>query len=105
MTYVIKKLDSHIHYCKALQILHYYITYSVGGEIVEVTLHEKKDCWEAVCECAGYMHLTKIPTWDLSMKALVFTSKELASNMKFYADVCRVEGLRKIQQKIEKNRQ
>lgn len=104
MKYQIKKLNSWIHYCKALRILHYYVTYSVGGEIVEVTLYEKKDHWEAVSECAGYMHATRIPMWDLSMKALVLTTKELASNMKFYADVCRAEGLRKIQQTIEKNR-
>jgi hypothetical protein len=102
MTYIIKKLDSHIHYCKALSILHYYLIYSVGGETVEVTLHEKRDHWEAVSECAGYMHITRIPTWDLSMKALVLTTKEIACNMKFYADVCRTEALREIQKKFDK---
>lgn len=102
MKYQIRKLNSYVHYCKALRILHYYVTYAISGETVEVTLHEKRDHWEAVSECAGYMHITRIPSWDLSMKALVLTTKEIACSMKFYADVCRAEGLREIQKKFDK---
>ena len=100
MKYQIKKLNSWIHYCKSLSILHYYVIYSVGGEVVEITLHKHKEYWTALSECAGYTHENKIPTWDFSMKALVLTTKEIASNMKFYADVCRAEGLREIQKKF-----
>ena len=101
MKYSIKKLNSSIHYFKALSILHYYITYLVGGEVVEITLHEHRDYWTAVSECAGYMLETKIPAWDLSIKTLMLTTKELAANVKFYADVCRMEGLREIQKQFD----
>lgn len=107
MNYQVKKLTSMIEFNFFTGDKYYRVAYSISGETVWVLFKRPYGgSWNADAECAEYTLHTEIPEWDFTVKCLPSIGKRLAEDTKFYADVCRAEGLRKLQKKFDelKNR-